>query len=62
MVARESLLHTLEEEQIDVVDDLEVAREQVLEQTNSPFLQSFRKDGVVCITELFKSLLAIDAS
>lgn len=32
---------------VDLVDDLQVARQEILEEVNRPALQSFRQDGVV---------------
>jgi hypothetical protein len=43
----ELLLDGLEEEQVNVVDDLQVTRKQVLDKWNRPLLQSLRKDGMV---------------
>ena len=47
----ELALDGLEEEQVDVVDELEVAGQEMLEQGDGPFLESLGKDGVVGITE-----------
>ena len=32
---------------VDLIDDLQVTRQQVLEEIDGPALQSFRQDGVV---------------
>ena len=50
-VSRELLLNTLQEEQVDVVDYLHVAWKQVLHEGDRPLLKSFRKNGVVGVTE-----------
>lgn len=47
----EHLLHLLEEEHVNVVDDLQMARQQVLDQTDRPLLQRLRQDGVVGIAK-----------
>ena len=47
----ELALDALEEEQVDVVDKLEVAGQEMLEQGDGPLLESLGKDGVVGVTE-----------
>jgi hypothetical protein len=47
----EGTLNVLQEVQVDLVDDLEVARKQVLDQWDGPFLESLCHDGVVGVTE-----------
>lgn len=34
---------------VDLIDNFQVAREQMSKQVDWPALQSFRKDGVVCV-------------
>src|SRR5690606_23282878 len=53
-VVRECLLNTLEEEQINVVYDLEMPREQVLNEAHGPLLERFREDRVVGVSELLR--------
>lgn len=50
-VLGELALDGLEEEQVDVVDELEVAGQEMLEQGDGPLLESLGKDGVVGVTE-----------
>jgi hypothetical protein len=50
-VSRVLLLDLLEEVQVDVVDDLEVAGEKPLEKADAPLLQSFGKYSVVGVGE-----------
>lgn len=47
----ELTLHSLEEEEVDIIDDLQMSWEQVLEQWNGPLLQRLRKNSVVGVTE-----------
>lgn len=51
-VVGKRLFDLLKEEQINVVDNLQVPRKEVLEQANGPFLQSLGKDRVVGVAEL----------
>lgn len=53
-VIRECLLNTLEEEQINVVYNLEMSREQVLYEAHGPLLERFREDRVVGVPELLR--------
>lgn len=46
-----SLLHSLEELVVDIVDDLHVSRQEVLDERDGPLLQSFGQDGVVGVAE-----------
>lgn len=50
-VLGELALDALEEEQVDIVNELEVARQEMLEQGDGPLLEGLRKDGVVGVTE-----------
>ncbi len=45
------LLHHLEELHVDLVDDLEVPREQILHQGHRPLLQGLRKDGMIRVSK-----------
>lgn len=47
----EGALNELQELQVDVVDDLQVTRQQVLEKRNGPLLESLGQDGVVGVAE-----------
>lgn len=58
-VVGEGLLHGLQEIQVDVVDDLEVAREQVLDEADGPFLKSFREDRMIGISKLLILLVSL---
>jgi hypothetical protein len=40
--------------EVDLVDDLEVAGEQALEEWDGPLLESFGKDGVVSVAKLYR--------
>jgi hypothetical protein len=48
----ELALDTLQEIQVDLVDDLEVSWKQVLEQWNRPLLKCFWENGVIGVSEL----------
>ena len=48
---RESLLNGLQEKEIDIIDNLQVSRKQVLHKSNRPFLQCLRKHRVVGISK-----------
>uniref|UniRef100_A0A1Y1L8Q7 Uncharacterized protein n=1 Tax=Photinus pyralis TaxID=7054 RepID=A0A1Y1L8Q7_PHOPY len=50
-VVREGLFYALQKEQVDVVDDLQVPREQVLDETNGPFLEGFWEDRMVGVSK-----------
>jgi len=52
-VLRELALDTLEEEEVDLVDDLEMSRKEILEQWNRPLLESLGEDCVVGVSELW---------
>jgi hypothetical protein len=47
----EVAFNVLQEVQVDVVDDLEVARQEVLEERDGPLLQCFRQNSVVGVAE-----------
>lgn len=49
----ELALHSLEEEKVDIIDDLQVSRKEVLEQWNGPLLQRLRENSVVGVAECF---------
>lgn len=51
-VLGELLLHGLEEEQVDVIDNLHVTWKEVLQERNRPLLQGLRKDSVVGVAKL----------
>lgn len=50
-IIRELALHSLQEEEIDLVDDLKMSWQEVLEKRNGPLLKCLRKDGVVGVSE-----------
>ena len=50
-IVGELLLHHMKELRIDLVNDLEMSREQVLHHRDRPFLQRFWHYGVVCVAE-----------
>lgn len=50
-VFRELALDALQEEQVDIVDDLQMSREEVLEEWNGPFLQCFGEHGMVSVSK-----------
>jgi hypothetical protein len=50
-VLGEVAFNVLQEVQVDVVDNLEVAGQEVLEERDGPLLQCFGQDGVVGVAE-----------
>src|SRR5580692_5765336 len=51
IIPRKLPAHIVEESAVDLVDDLELPRDERLEQRHGPFLQRLRQQGVVRVGE-----------
>src|SRR6266446_3273726 len=51
LLSREATSHDLEQSPIDLVNDLQVARQEKFKPGDRPFLKRFGKERVVCVSQ-----------